>query len=189
MDERDLAQLSDQDLLNQIVAGSQIAFGELYDRHSKHLYNYLLRLIFEKEAAEDILQDVYLVVWQKAGSFNGASRVSTWLFSIAHHRAVDWLRSQNRLEKKLTQLAPLEIFSDAGLDVEGWADLNLQNETIWQAVEKLSPEHRAVLELAFVYEMPYGEIAQVMACPVGTVKSRMHHALKLLNRHLARKRG
>jgi RNA polymerase sigma-70 factor (ECF subfamily) len=186
MSDQTWATLPDEDLLRQVAEGNQTAFGLLYDRYHSKLYNYLLRLIFEEAAAQDILQETFLAVWQRANSFQNKSRVSTWLFGIAHHRAVDWLRSQKRLQRKFFDLDDLDFLQHYEPSAETWSSLNLDNEQIWQAMTHLTPDHRAVLELAFVYEMRQEEIAQVMGCPVGTVKSRVHHALKALSGYLMR---
>jgi RNA polymerase sigma-70 factor (ECF subfamily) len=185
MNEPSYSELSDDELLRHIAAGSQAAFGELYDRHSKPLYNYVLRLVFDEAAADDLLQEIFVVVWQKSGRFRYDSRVTTWLFSIAHHRAVDWLRHQqvqNRYQRSLAGDSNEIHPTTPGFD--DVVHVGLQNEKIWQAMNRLSADHRAVLELAFVYEMSYREIAAVMDCPLGTVKSRMNHAIKALGSHL-----
>jgi RNA polymerase sigma-70 factor (ECF subfamily) len=185
MSEPSYAGLSDSELLQQVATGSQGAFGEMYDRHGKAIYNYLLRMLFEHSAAEDLLQETFLVAWQKAGSFRNDSRVTTWLFSIAHYRAVDWLRHQ-RVQKRHQELLerPSAFEDESSLNFDDIVHQGLQNEKIWLAAAQLSFEHRSVLQLAYVQEMSYQEIADVMRCPLGTVKSRMNHALKALKWHL-----
>jgi RNA polymerase sigma-70 factor (ECF subfamily) len=185
MNSPSFTELSDSDLLQQVANGSESAFGELYDRYSKAIYNYLLRLIFEHTVAEDLLQETFLVAWQKAVAFRNDSRVSTWLFSIAHYRAIDWLRHQkvrHRYQEDVGRFLTVDVESHFSFD--DVVHQGLQNEKIWRALDRLSLEHRSVLQLAFVYDMSYQEIATVMNCPLGTVKSRMNHALKSLAHHL-----
>jgi RNA polymerase sigma-70 factor (ECF subfamily) len=173
---------TDLELLRRTARGDKVAFEALYDRFSTPVYNYLVRLIHEIPAAEDLTQEVYLAVWQGAGRFQGRSTVKTWLFRIAHNKAVSWLRRIGKGGEPL----PVEIDALDSLAMDapnpeaqllsGW-----QTEQIVAALDGLSEVHRGVIELAFVHEFSYAEIAEIMACPDGTVKSRMSYAL----RHLA----
>ena len=83
---------SDLELLQGVANGERRAFGSLYDRYGAPLYNYLVRLLHETAVAEELTQEVFLGAWQAAQRFQGRSTVKTWLFRIAHHQAVSWLR-------------------------------------------------------------------------------------------------
>src|SRR5512143_294699 len=86
------------ELLRQVAAGDEAAFAELYDLYAPPVYNYLLRLVNEGAVAEEILQEVFLAMWQGAPRFREEAKVKTWLLRIAHHQAVSWLRrSRNTL--------------------------------------------------------------------------------------------
>ena len=172
---------NDAALLQQTAAGDREALAALYQRHSKALYNYLLRLTTREAAAEDLLQEVFIAAWQGASTFEGRSKVTTWLFQIAHHKAVSWLRSHRETTDLEDVVLPAPEHSPEALSLQTQQISDLQ-----QALEQLSPEHRAVVELAFLHELPYKEIAQIMDCPVGTVKSRMAYALRRLNGLLQR---
>src|SRR5512136_2636089 len=80
------------ELLHQVAAGDEAAFAELYDLYAPSVYNYLLRLVNESTVAEEILQEVFLAMWQGAHRFREEAKVKTWLLRIAHHQAVSWLR-------------------------------------------------------------------------------------------------
>ena len=167
--------ISDHHLLAQIARGDQAAFEELYERFELPIYNYLLRLVCEQAAAEDLLQEVFMAVWNGAGGFRGQAQVRTWIFHIAHNQAVSWLRSHRN---------NVAYDDSTGLyaqdDPEREAIENWRNDHLRRAVSRLNPSLRAVVELAFFNELSYTEIAAVVSCPVGTVKSRMSSARRCL---------
>lgn len=171
--------VSDQQLVRQVAAGDETAFAELYQRYGTPLYNYLIRLIHEPLVAEDLLQETFVGAWRNAGRFRGQSKVTTWLYRIAHNRAVSWLRGHH-------QTARLDDLPE--LAVEG--DLSQQAMDNWRAAQvrralgQLSYKHRAVVELTFVHGFSYVEIAEIVGCPEGTVKSRMSYARRYLSNAL-----
>lgn len=167
--------LADRQLLRCVARGDESAFGELYQRYGASVYNYLLRLIRERSVAEEVLQETFVAVWEGAGRFRGRSRVSTWLFRIAHHKAVDWLR----------RLGPAALDEDdeslpAGDCPEEAVEVTLCADRLQSALAHLSFDHRAALEAVFFYGLSYREAARVLGCPVGTVKSRIHQAKRQL---------
>ncbi len=168
--------LTEVELLRQVAAGDEAAFAELYDRFAPPVYNYLLRLVNEAAVAEEILQEVFLAAWQSAHRFREEARVKTWLLRIAHHQAVSWLR---RTRATLWIVDDLEA-GDRELVEEDLARRG-QIDQVRAALSQLTPNHRAVIELTFVQGLSYAEIADVMNCPIGTVKSRMSYALRHLN--------
>lgn len=170
---------TDRQLLRRVAQGDEGALSVLYQRHSGPLYNYLLRLIHEPAFAEDLLQEVFVTVWQGAGRFRGRSKVTTWLFRIAHNRAVSWLRHRKR-ELTLDKVADFPAEDSPAERMMGrW-----RAEQIQAALDQLSPKHRAVLELAFYHELSYQDIAEIVGCPVGTVKSRVSYARRSLQEAL-----
>ena len=148
----------------------------LYDQYAAPVYNYLLRLVNESAVAEEILQEVFLAMWQSAHRFREEAKVKTWLLRIAHHQAVSWLR---RTRAALWPNDELE--ADGNDRIEDHLAHSWQVEQIRAALAQLTPNHRAVIELTFVQGLSYAEIADVMNCPIGTVKSRMSYALRHLN--------
>ncbi len=166
---------ADEQLLVSIVEGDENAFAELYRRYSQGLYNYLLRLMYDSSGAEDVLQDVFLVVWQNAGSYRGGASVKTWVYRIGHHRAISWLRQHRRTIAFDDNNDPT-----IGAGPEPEPDGTWQDDDIQNALRRLSPKHRAVLELAFVQDLSYLEIAHILNIPLGTIKSRMSYALRAI---------
>lgn len=180
----------DAALVRRVAGGDEHAFALLYRGHGTPLYNYILRLVRDTAVAENVLQDVFVAVWQGAGGFRGGAQVRTWLFRIAHHRAVSWLRRERAAGE-----------GPAGDDVErgdagdGIAAASAEDDgsgpearamaawdagRIRDALDGLSPDHRAVVELVFFHGLSYAEVAEVAGCPVGTVKSRMSWARRYL---------
>ena len=169
----------DRRLIRRVGKGDQTAFGQIYNHHNVKVYNYILRLVHEQDAAEELLQETFVAVWQGAARFRGRSSVKTWIFRIAHNQAVSWLRKHAGHELvDDRQIPAVEWQVDESIMVE-W-----QVEQVVSALERLSPNHRAVIELVFDQELSYTEVARVLDCPVGTVKSRMSYALKHLNQLL-----
>jgi RNA polymerase sigma factor (sigma-70 family) len=169
-------------LMRRVAAGDRQAFEMLYRRYAQPLAGYLTKLLHQRELVEEVLDDVMLVVWQNAARFDPTARFSTWLFGIAHHKAMKaWGRSAN----KPLPLPPLR--HDAESDQETPEQILTDQErsrTLVQALESLSPEQRAVVELTFYHACSYQDIAGIMGCPVNTVKTRMFHARRRLAQYL-----
>ena len=171
---------SDVVLVRQIAGGDEAAFRELYYRYNVPIFNFVLRIIHEPKEAEDILQEIFLAVWQGACRYREKAQVKTWIYRIAHYKSISWLR-------KHKPVTSFDDITDSELDgPEQEAVASWQLNDLKKAINHLSSKHRSVLELAFVQGMAYDEIAKVIGCPVGTVKSRMSYALKALNGKLKR---
>jgi RNA polymerase sigma factor (sigma-70 family) len=165
-------------LIHRVAAKDRQAFETLYHRYVRRLYGYLAKVIRQPEVVEEVLDDVMLVVWQNAAHFDHSSRLSTWIFGIAHHKALKTLARSSRGMPET--LPPAPAWSDAD-DPEGIMTRQELGHTLAQALDALSPEQRAVVELTYYHEHSYQEIAAITGCPVNTVKTRMFHA----RRHLA----
>lgn len=167
-------------LIKAIADGNENAFGEMYRRYQQPIYNYLLRIIQDDAGADDILQEVFLAVWQGAGKFRQKSTVKTWIYRIAYKQSISWLRKHHRKP----HLIELEEVIDDNESPEETAMATIRNAQLKRAMAGLGPKHRAVLDLAFVHDMSYTEIAEILNCPIGTVKSRMSYALQNLSQIL-----
>lgn len=166
----------DQQLIQATARGSEKAFGEIYQRYHHLIFNYLLRITQDEDGANDIMQEVFLAIWQGASRFKHQSSVKTWIYRIAYKRSISWLRKHSR---KTSQME-LEEVVDLGRSPEETAIVTIQNAQLKKAMATLAPKHRTVLEFAFIEEMSYSEIADILNCPMGTVKSRMSYALRNL---------
>ncbi len=158
-------------LLDRIRRGDRGAFSELYRLYHPRLYGYLRRLLPNPATAEEVLDDVMLVVWKDARKFRGDAAVSTWVIGIAYRKALTAMRAERRYQ------APL----DRSADVSAVAGVSSHHdEWIRAALMQLSPDHRQVVELTYFSGFSYQEIATIVNCPVNTVKTRMFHARRRL---------
>ena len=170
------AQVNDRRLLERVAARDRRAFDALYQRYYRRLFGYLFKVTRRAELVEEILNDVMFVVWRKAGAFAGRSKPSTWILGIAYRRALKALAKQPRGEYEVPD-------PEAFTAPEHTESLALRRELrgqVGKAMRVLSPEQRAVVELAYYHELPYPEIAEIVGCPVNTVKTRMFHARRKL---------
>jgi RNA polymerase sigma factor (sigma-70 family) len=170
----------DEVLLGQVAAGDTVALSELYRRHGRALYGYLLRICGDRMGAEEILQDTLLAVWRSAGSFAGRAGARSWLFGVARRQAYQRLR----LRPAPVPVEPAEV-ADPVPGPEELAVLAAGGSPLAAAVARLPAHHREVVGLALVAGLPLAEVAEVLGVPVGTVKSRLHHARAALARMLA----
>ena len=165
------------ELIRRVAAKDRHAFETLYQRYVQRLHRYLSRQIQSAELTEEVLDDVMLVIWQSAARYNGTSRVSTWIFGIAHHKALK-ARARQASRAAAVPLADDEVAGD-----EGPEDITMRGEIdrlLARGLATLSPEQRAVVELTFHDGCSYQEIAEITRAPVNTVKTRMFHARRRL---------
>jgi RNA polymerase sigma-70 factor (ECF subfamily) len=170
--------LTDEDLISLVQASDPEAFAALYDRHARAAYSLAYRMMGERQAAEDIVQDAFIKVWRAAESYRaGRGSVRTWLLTVVHNRSIDLLRSaasrrrtQERVEATAPRSQPSEAFA------QSWR--NSQREQVREALKTLPQEQLKVLELAYFSGYTQKEIAQLLRLPLGTVKGRMRLGLK-----------
>ena len=159
-------------LVARIAARDQQAFAEFYVLYRRRLARFLGRVIASSGTVDELINDVMYVVWQDAARFERRSKVSTWVFAIAWHKALRALERQQR--GKATALPESEELAAperGALEDRDW---------LRRGLDQLTPEHRLVVELTFFAGCSYGEIAQIAGCPVNTVKTRMFHARRKL---------
>ena len=168
-------------LMERIRAKDVDAFETLYRSYRNRLARFLFKLVHRPHLVEEILDDTLMVVWERAEAFNGESKLSTWIFAIAYRKSMKALR---RHQDPVDDKAAGERVS---LDPSPEDEFGRERirALLLQAIGELSAEHRAVVEFTYFHEMGYQEIAEIMACPVGTVKTRMFHARRQLRRRLA----
>ncbi len=174
-------EVTERALLAAVANGEQEALVALYTRYQRPLFVYLLRLLRDEGLAEEVLQDVIVALWQGAGSFAGLSRVSTWVFGIAHRQAVQAAR---RRQMPLVSPDDCAEAQDEEQNAERVTFTLALHEDLEAALERLSPVHREALELALSQGFSYEEIAMITAVPVGTVKSRVNQARRLMRQAL-----
>lgn len=168
-----MAHDDDVDLLRLIAGGDASALSRLYERYSGPLVGYLHRLAGDRMTAEEILQDTMLAVWRSAGAFEGRAKVTTWLFGVARRQAHNRLRGRSAPEPSGPELPDRP---DQGAGPEELAIAAAGGTPVAAAIDRLPAHHRDVIALVFVAGLPLADVAEVLAIPVGTVKSRLHHA-------------
>ena len=175
------AALEDVRLIERIVQRDLRAFETLYRAYHPRLTRFLTNMLRRPQLVEEVLNDTMLVVWNKPDSYNGASRLSTWIFAIGYRKALKALsRHQDPIED-----AQAERRASAEPGPEQELGRRQAQVALLEAMRQLSPDHRAVVDLTYFHEMGYREIAEIMNCPVDTVKTRMFHARRHLKRLLA----
>lgn len=192
MDPREGA--SDEQLLRQFVDGDAEAFERLVRRFERPLFNFILRSVRDPDRAEELLQEVFLKVVQRASEFQGSSKVSTWVYTIARNLCIDTSR-------KMVFRRHRSLDAPTGDDPDGPSMLDRVaadgptadrevigtdlKARITQAVEELPEEQREVFLMRELHDMAFKEIAEIVGVPENTVKSRMRYALERLQRALA----
>lgn len=181
-------QVPDVELLRRHLEGDASAFGALINRYRKELFSFLIRFTGDVDLAEDVFQEAFLQLHISAATFDPERRLKPWLFTIAANKARDAMRSRWR-----KQAAPLDA-TVVGADDEQTSyaslmpssipapDESLTNFETRQAVQnivnRMPDSLRVVLLLSYFHEFPYKEIAEMLNVPLGTVKSRLHAALR-----------
>ena len=183
------AQLSD--LLRRVARGDRKALGAVYTRTSAKLFGVCLRITRDREAAEDILQQVYIKVWTRAGRFDpDVASPITWLCAIARNAAIDWLRKHGRSGLPATGFVEPDAAEpgegEAGEARGGEAGLGdalavmaagEERAQIFDCLETLAPQQRRAIQLAFFDGLSHSELASAMRMPLGTTKSWIRRGL------------
>src|SRR5262245_41858385 len=167
--------------VTRIAEGDREAFEQLYAAYQTRLFRYLLRMIGDTGTAEELTNDTMVAAWKAAGSFKGQSKASTWLFAIARNKALNAMRGQHPVMVEVETAMAVAASSDSP---EKSVSRGSLHAVMKQALQELSAEHREVIELTFYQELSYQEIAEIMQCPVNTVKTRMFYAKKKLQEAL-----
>lgn len=170
-------------LLGRVRRGDRAAFTELYQRFQPRLFVYLMKMLDDVTVVEEVVDDVMFVVWKDSDRFRGSSKVSTWIFGIAYRQALSASRRERRYQGRIDRKADTEVAVSPRGEIKDWLESGLA---------ALSKDHRNVVLLTYVAGFSYGEIAEIVGCPVNTVKTRMFHArrrLKVLLPRLSGERG
>jgi RNA polymerase sigma-70 factor (ECF subfamily) len=171
------------ELLRRIGQGDRLSFEELYDRFSGPLFSAACRVLNNQVTAEEVLQDVFIQIWEKAPLYNPAiGKPLTWAMTLTRNKAIDRLRSTQR-RNRLQENAQLEAETLERFDDRSSFDAVASMETcklVREAMEELSQDQRQVIELAFFSSMTHTEIAEHLSVPLGTIKTRIRRGLMKL---------
>ena len=181
----DRARLADEDLVVHVARGDERAFEILYDRHGKVAWSLAFRLLGDREAAEDLVQEAFLAVWNGAAGYSQAKgSVRTWVLSILHHRAVDRLRQGAASRRRQEALEQVAMIEPAAPDAAEVALARVAANEVQSALADVPGDQREVLRLAYYGGYTHHEIAGMLSLPLGTVKSRMRLGLERVRRNI-----
>ena len=171
-------QATDEELLSAVREGDLRAFDALYDRYERRLFGYLRRVSGDRDVAEDLFQDVFITVIGDRTFDPAKGRFSAWLFTVARNRCLEVQRRAGTHERKLQSLPPREPTEDADETLSRARDVRA-------AMDELTDSQRQLLLLKQVGELTYRELADIHGVAEGTIKSRLHTAMKAFRRRLA----
>ena len=182
------AQAAERALLTQIATGQEDALRQLYAAYRPRLWRFVSQQTYgDSELTNTVLQDVFLAVWRSAGAYRGDATVATWLFRIARNVASNARRAATgdmRLSQRAAERAGADD-RDAALEQPSPEQKIVDRLALAEVFDRLSPKYRVVVELVFAQGFTYGETAQILDIPLGTVKSRLSAARQTLAASLA----
>ena len=176
---------SDPDLAARIKRRDPQAMADLYDRYGRLAYSVILRIVRDREMAEDLVQETFLRVWTRAQAFDSKrGALGPWLLAVARNRAIDYIRSADgRMARSAFEIVEMEnpaLFANLEKEVTA----SDQARRIREALNKLNPNQRTVIELAYFEGLSQTEMAEKLGQPLGTIKTWVRAALKNLRGHL-----
>jgi RNA polymerase sigma-70 factor (ECF subfamily) len=175
--------VEDADLIRQAARGSVESYNLLVSRWEKRVYNYLLRITANREDALDLTQDVFLKAYQNLRKLDDAGRFAPWLYRIAHNEAFSMFRKR-RPETDVDELEPTA--TETKVTVGGSSVFPMElSLAVSSALGRLSAEQREAVVLKIYQGFKFEEMAEILSCPVSTIKSRLYTALELLKTELA----
>ncbi len=174
----------DLHLLRRVARQDREAFETLYHRYYRRLFSFVFRVTQRAEIVDEVVNDVMFALWQSADRFAERSKPSTWIFGIAYRKSLKALRRLGRAESDSDETLAA---NEPSFEGDGPISVMIQRElagALGKALAALSPEQRSVVELTYFQELSYREIANIVGCPVNTVKTRMFHARRRLRQIL-----
>lgn len=170
-----LTTMPDEVLIALIAAQDRNAMQIVFVRYHPRVFRFLLRILVDAAAAEDLASEVFIDIWRNAGRFEARSKVSTWILAIAHYKA-----ASARRRKSFGQLdeAAVELIEDPLDDPEVTAQKNKRNAVLRDCLKQLSPAHREILDLIYYHEQSVAEVARIVGVSENTVKTRAFYARK-----------
>ena len=188
----DYALYGDEKLIRLIAQSQQQALAQLYDRYNRLIFSLALAIVNDRGTAEEITLDVFMRVWQKAGTYRAEqAKVSTWLTHIARHHAIDVLRRRSaRLDHSALHWEDASSHVQSSQpDPQESAELSLRRQRIHAALARLPAEQKQALILAYFGGYTHSQIAELLAQPLGTIKTRLRLAIQKLRELLREEQG
>lgn len=172
---------SDLELMAGLAKGDRASLQALFARHRTRIYRFVLRRVRNEGLAEDLVNEVFLAVWQQAGKFEGSSSPATWMLAIAHNKAVSSLRKRREEQLDLEEAAGIP---DAADSPESTAVKSDKAAQLRACLDRLPDEQRVVMDLVYYHEQSVKEVSEVLGIPENTVKTRMFYARRKLSEML-----
>ena len=177
--------LSDRGVMALVARGDQSALGELYDRYGAAAHSLALRVIRDRELAEDVVQEAFVALWRSAATYDPArANPSTWILTLVHRRAVDMVRHRSRRSASLLEPAVAESIPAEGDDAGSRVWGSMVRARIGRALRRLPDDMREAIELAYFEGYSQSELSELLHIPLGTVKTRTARGLALLREDL-----
>lgn len=181
------SRICDEELMLHIVNGEVKAFDELYKRYGKRLLGYFMRMLsYDKQIAEDALQDIFMKIAEAPEKFDGSRPFKTWIFSIASNYCKNIYRHNAVVEKCHSELSFTSAIGTENefRNVTAKIEANEFKNRLFEVLDQLSPERKEAFILRYQEDKSIAEIAFIQGCPEGSVKSRLHYTLKILEEQL-----
>ena len=175
--------MQDVELIRRIGQGDRTAMKAFYERHQAGLFHFIRGRLGDAFEAADVMQEAFLEVWKAAERFRGQSSAKTWLYGIARNKAVDRVRKSARVTLRDS---PDDTVADDGPSAQAVLEAASDAARVRHCLDKLPKVQLSAIRLTFFDDMSYPEAAEVEGVPVGTIKTRIFHAKKLLMRCLTR---
>ena len=175
-----MEELEDDALLQLVHLGNESALGTLYDRHGKLAYSLAYRILGDIHAAEDAVQEAFINIWRRAGSFSaGRGAARTWIMAVVHHRSIDIGRKRRGLTPRELPLEIAQLPEDLH---DTWLEVSktLDRELLIGCLERIPEAQREVIKLAYFEGYTQREIAELKGIPLGTVKGRVRIGMEKL---------
>ena len=170
---------NEAELLQGLQAHDEQAFSYLYDHYSKALFAVILPFVQQQDVAEDILQEVFVKVWQHIQSYNESKgRLYTWMLNIARNHAIDRIRSKDFNNQSKTTALPVNVYNNAD------GDSKIGDVGLKKTLSNLPDDSRVLLELAYFQGYTHDEIAKITGLPLGTIKTRLRNTIIKLRKIL-----
>ncbi|MDD5687811.1 MAG: RNA polymerase sigma factor [Elusimicrobia bacterium] len=190
---------SDEELMMEIAKGDKKSFNELFLKYKEQLFNFIYRQVGNSQLAEDLTQNVFISVFKKAGTFNTDKPFKPWLYKIAVNACYYEYRQQkrnivlsldNEIENSNGETVELkEMQSDDDRGPQEEVEKKDEQDKIRKILNSLNENHRLIINM-FVYEgISYKEMASLMDCPIGTIKSRIYYALREIKEQIEKQGG
>jgi RNA polymerase sigma factor (sigma-70 family) len=160
----------------------ETAFTQLVRKYQERLYWHIRRLVVQHEDTNDILQNMFIKVWQNLGSFREEANLYTWLYRIATNESLNWIEQQKR--RSSVSFSDGEGFLSERLVAQKGFDANKIEWKLQQAIQALPEKQRVVFTLRYYDEMPYQQMAAVLETSEGALKASYHHAVKKVEEYL-----